>query len=539
MDYRVLYRKYRPKDFNSLIGQEYIVETLKKAIISNKCAHAYIFSGPRGVGKTSTAKIFAKALSCENNTDGNPCGKCHSCLEIDSSPDVIEIDAASNNGVDEIRELINNVKLAPSFSKYKIYIIDEVHMLSTSAFNALLLTLEEPPSHIIFILATTDIQNVPITVLSRCQRFDFKPITNEDIIKRLKHLAKSEKISISDDALEEIAFLSEGGLRDAESTLDQLINSDSKKIELDDVINVFGTVSVTIIHNLIEALENNDAVEIVKIMADLSNSGINYKIFTERLIGLLKEIAVRAKITNKYVRLDYEQLKNLIFDLNNCLVNIKMSVNPYMLIELVLLDYVDTNNSELVPKTMINNKISSENDKIEETVEDVADISVEPEIEFDIRENEELGDLVEVRINNCFVDAKKENLQLIRDKWEQFLKHIKKNNKKLLSILIESEIVTASDKYAILSVGAESNVNLINESLDDITALFKELYDINCLFAAVSTDKWLIEKKKYIDNLKNKKAYKFIKEETVKSKKQISEAETVGKDIFGEMLEVK
>ena len=173
MDYKVLYRKYRPDNFSSIVGQDYMVSILKNAIKTEKISHAYIFSGPRGTGKTSTAKVFAKAINCLNPTNEGPCNECDSCLHFKENADIIEIDAASNNGVDEIREIINNIKLAPAYSKYKVYIIDEVHMLSTSAFNALLLTLEEPPKHVVFILATTNIEAVPITILSRCQRFDF------------------------------------------------------------------------------------------------------------------------------------------------------------------------------------------------------------------------------------------------------------------------------------------------------------------------------------------------------------------------------
>ena len=207
MEYQVLYRKYRPHDFDSLVGQEYTKKLLKNSVKSGKFAHAYIFTGPRGTGKTSSAKIFAKAINCLNPVDGNPCNKCENCLNFSSSPDIIELDAASNNGVDDIREIINNVRLAPNSMKIKVYIIDEFHMLSTSAFNALLLTLEEPPKDVVFILATTDIQSVPITVLSRCQRFDFKSISLNDIENRLKYVCEQENIDITEDAIKEIALM--------------------------------------------------------------------------------------------------------------------------------------------------------------------------------------------------------------------------------------------------------------------------------------------------------------------------------------------
>ena len=254
MGYLALYRKYRPVDFNSVYGQEHVVTILKNAIMSGKISHAYLFCGPRGTGKTTVAKIIARLVNCENLIDGNPCGKCYNCINYMNSSDIVEIDAASNNGVDEIRELKDKINLVPSNAKYKIYIIDEVHMLTTQAFNALLKTLEEPPSHVIFVLATTEPHKIPLTISSRCQKFRFSKIEDSKIVNRLSEICKLEKIIIDEDALFEIARLSDGGMRDAINFLDQLIAYSSDNISIEDVYNVNGSVSYADLYDLLLSL---------------------------------------------------------------------------------------------------------------------------------------------------------------------------------------------------------------------------------------------------------------------------------------------
>ena len=244
MPYISLYRKYRPKTFSDVVGQEVVIKILKNSILTGKIGHAYIFSGPRGTGKTSIAKIFSKAVNCLENDSGDLCGKCSVCLsDFDDEIDIVEIDAASNNGVDEIREIRTNVKLVPNHLKYKVYIIDEVHMLSTSAFNALLKTLEEPPSNVIFILATTEFNKIPATVISRCQKFDFKKLTINQIENRLNYILDKENKTIKPEVVELISQLSDGGMRDAINMLDQLISLDKTDIDTDDVYNLIGDVS--------------------------------------------------------------------------------------------------------------------------------------------------------------------------------------------------------------------------------------------------------------------------------------------------------
>lgn len=275
MAYKALYRTYRPQTFKDVTGQEVVVKTLQNAIINNKISHAYLFSGPRGTGKTSVARIFAKALNCVNLEDGEPCDKCTSCQEISDgiNPDVIEIDAASNNGVDEIRDIREKVKFLPSGSRYKIYIIDEVHMLSGGAFNALLKTLEEPPKHVVFILATTEPQKLPATIISRCQRFEFKALTVEEISERVKLICKLEDVSITEEALNSIGESAEGGMRDALSILDQAISYGNKEITIDDINEVTGSLSFEKIITLAKAIEEKDVHVTLECVNELIGEG--------------------------------------------------------------------------------------------------------------------------------------------------------------------------------------------------------------------------------------------------------------------------
>ncbi len=275
MAYEVLARKWRPQQFADVVGQEHVTRTLANAIETDRVAHAYIFVGSRGTGKTTSARILAKALNCMEGPTPVPCDQCDSCREImaGNSLDVIEIDGASNNGVDQVRDLRDNVRYSPARGPYKIYIIDEVHMLSTQAFNALLKTLEEPPSHVKFIFATTDVHKVLPTILSRCQRFDLRRITVQDIVDRLRTGCAEEGIKISEDALLAIARGAEGGLRDAESALDQIISFRGKAIEEEDVLSVFGLVSRSILENMTMAILGSDVPKIIDIVSSMDQSG--------------------------------------------------------------------------------------------------------------------------------------------------------------------------------------------------------------------------------------------------------------------------
>ncbi len=292
MSYLVLARKWRPQVFEEVVGQRHITQTLQNAISQNRVAHAFLFTGARGVGKTSTARILAKALNCEAGPQINPCDQCKTCQEIThgTSMDVIEIDGASHRGIDEIRELRENVRYTPAKSRYKIYIIDEVHMLTREAFNALLKTLEEPPPHILFIFATTEPHKIPMTILSRCQRYDFKRIPLREIIGNLKRIIEEEKIQISPGGLHAIAQESDGSLRDAQSLLDQVISYGGKEIRDEDIVEVLGLIDRKILNDTIEAIAQRDTERCIKIVESVYHFGYDLQHFCRELLQSLHHL---------------------------------------------------------------------------------------------------------------------------------------------------------------------------------------------------------------------------------------------------------
>lgn len=517
MNYKVLYRKYRPDGFDSLIGQKHIVEILKNSIKENRLAHAYLFSGPRGTGKTSTARILAKAINCRNNKSGVACGECDSCLTFNGNPDIIEIDAASNNGVDEIRELINNVKIMPTSLKYKVYVIDEVHMLSTSAFNALLLTLEEPPEHVVFILATTNLESVPITIVSRCQRFEFHRITEDDIIDRLKYVCDSEGIKYDEDGLREIAILADGGLRDALSILDQLSKND-EVITNSLVTNEIGSISNKKIDDLISYLDHNDVDNIEKIFNEVEGTSLNYKVFIKKMINSLSMLGVKILSNPDEYRLSFDDVKKLIIELNDVIMKINVSISPYLLIKMIFLNYV-----EVSKKSDIN--ISEKKNIVEEVKTSLKQEKAEVNFTKKIDENLKL---VDVRINNCFVNASKSYLVNLKDLWVNYINSIE--DSLLKGLILDTLVVTASDTYAIIETTIPHKDMELNEKLYDIEENFNKFSNVNYKLIFVDSDKWNKEKTSYITNIKSgyKYSYKEEKKENVNEDINMSDL----KDIF-------
>lgn len=535
MEYKVFYRKYRPDSFKNIIGQDYSKKMLQNAIKSGKISHAYIFTGPRGTGKTSTAKVFAKSINCEHPIDGEACGECNSCKNFLSSADIIEIDAASNNGVDEVRELINNVKIAPTSSKYKIYIIDEVHMMTQSAFNALLLTLEEPPAHVIFIMATTNIESVPITILSRCQRFDFKKFTLDELISQINYVCEQENIKISLEAAEEIAYISEGGMRDALSLLDQL-SSSAKEITIENILSSYGSISSIFIKKLFQNILDNKVEEILKQFEELKNSSSDYKIFIKKFIQELVQYAITLKTEYKSSSLSYEQIKSLVFALNECMNRVNININPYTLIELEVLNYVENSVDELTHAKL--NQIKT-TDPIQEVIvehqTDVLENHDEP-----IKEVSEdnlstyMNNLKQVRVNNCFYGAQKNYLTELKNLWQEI--SISPIPDDIINLLVDSNIVAASDTNVIISTNLESTAILINKRIQEIGEYLCEFFNQELSFIALSEEEWQKEKQEYVNKIKSGFKYQMLDEpdivEQTSDLNQDTSMEKVAQELF-------
>lgn len=391
MAYQALYRTYRPRDFEEVAGQEHITKTFKNALINNKLSHAYLFSGPRGTGKTSIAKIIAKAVNCMHAPIANPCNECDHCIGIDKNTinDVIEIDAASNNGVDEIREIRDKVKYLPGTGKYKVYIIDEVHMLSTGAFNALLKTLEEPPKHVIFILATTEPHKIPATIHSRCQRFDFRGIGMEEMLEKLKEIVLKESLDVEDEALHLIAETAEGGMRDAISLLDQVVSYSEDKISIDDVHAIKGSISDNDIIEIANALEANDVVKAVANLDQLISQGKEAHKLVDDFVRFYRDIlmvkntqVVRSErilysndmFNDLASKLSNERVFYYIDILHDTQLKIRYSGNAKLYLELAFVKMVD----ELQKQQMVNiekvRKLEQDVQHIKDKLEEAIDL---------------------------------------------------------------------------------------------------------------------------------------------------------------------
>ena len=466
MDYKVLYRKYRPKDFKDLVGQNNIKNILVNSIKNNKIAHAYLFTGPRGTGKTSTAKIFARSLNCTQFDNDHTCGECTNCLNFNTSPDIIELDAASNNGVDSIREMISNIEIAPTIGKYKIYIIDEVHMLTLSAWNAFLKTLEEPPKDIIFILATTDVQKVPITVLSRCQRFDFTRIDRNLISDNLTKICDLENIGYEQNALDEIAYMSDGCMRDALSILDQL-SKVSDKITLDVLKTNYGTITNEDIDNLYLSIIHNDVDMLIENINNIKETGIDIKLLINKLLDNFINKAVTMKKKNMSSNI-FKQIKNVIGSLNNLLNNLNSTSNGYLLLELELISFINDEVNQLTNRE-VNQIISREIIKVDTKI-DVKNII---KVDSSKQKYKICDEFILLRINNSFVNANKDNKNNIINKWEELKTIIEQKNINEFKTIINNSLPqVVGDKYISVLAKNDSTKIIGNSKLYNFELLF-------------------------------------------------------------------
>lgn len=526
--YQALYRKYRPKSFEDVVGQDIIVKTLKNSIKNNIVTHAYLFSGPRGTGKTSIAKIFAKILNCQDLNGLEPCNKCISCEQANKNQniDIIEIDAASNNGVDEIREIRNKITLVPTNSKYKVYIIDEVHMLTNQAFNALLKTLEEPPSHIIFIFATTEPHKIPKTILSRCQRFDYKRVSVNKIVERLKYIAHEEQINVTDDALYEIAKLSDGGMRDSISLLDQALAYCDTEITINDIHDINGTLLPEEIEELIIKMLEKDLVCVMNLLEKYDDQGKNFVKIVQEIIDKLKDCLI---FKNAPELIEKNDFYNKIMEINNfkdiythiktlsMLINeLKNINNSKLLLEIELIKnmsisemYVDNLEKNEFKTEHKSKKVARSCEHINQTKEECAKVenTIENKVNNTINK-EKLSTLKSMRIKNSLHKFSQKEREKIKEKLDELNDYLSDSEyAKYVSLIKDGELKAVSDNYLMFMYKTELMAESFNLDISKIEELLEKCFYETYRVIAIDFNDWNYIKDDYN---KNREKYVYI-----------------------------
>lgn len=561
MNYQALYRMFRPQSFNDVVGQEHVTKTLRNAISKGKQSHAYIFSGPRGTGKTSIAKVFAKAINCLNPHDGEPCNECAICKGITqgTNGDVIEIDAASNNGVDEIRNIRDKVKYAPSESKYKVYIIDEVHMLTTGAFNALLKTLEEPPAHAIFILATTEPHKIPPTIISRAQRFDFKAISTEQIVERLRFVAQEQSLDYEEAALEFIAKASEGGMRDALSIMDQAIAFGDEHLTLQDVLDVTGSVDEASLNELFNDIVNGNVKEAFSRYHHFVSEGKEVNRLINDMIYFVRDTIVNKTINEQtsydaLTQFDLETLYHMIDIINDTLVSIRFSVNQNVHFEVLLVklaEMVKTNPTKVenVATTPVatepNNEVLLQRmEQLENELKTLKAQGISQSNKKHTQTNthsrskrQSKAAFSMTQIAKVLDEANKEDIQLLKEHWQEVIDYAKSNDKKSLVSLLQNSIpVAASRKRVLIQFDEEIHCEIVNkdeEKRKNIENVVCNIIDKNVEVVGVPSDQWMRVRSEYINHRKQNDHHssESTKDNT---KEETSDIAQKARDLFGE-----
>lgn len=603
MAYQALYRKWRPRTFDSVVGQEDITNTLKNAIIRGTISHAFLFAGPRGTGKTSCAKIFAKALNCSNLQNGEPCNECANCVAADkgSMSDIMEIDAASNNGVDEIREIRDKVKYAPTQGKYKVYIIDEVHMLSMGAFNALLKTLEEPPKHVVFILATTELQKVPATIISRTQRYNFKRISQADLENRMKYILEQEKIKYDDKAISVIAQVADGGMRDALSILDQLLSYENDTIEYDAALEITGFAAKEKIEQILLAILKRDANQALTLSKSELENGASSKNILDELIEMATNALMAIKTSDdtqsNFLNKDFvaeikdipvERYFQLISAANTALNDLRYTNQQQIPLEVFLvestnpIDSNQVNSREIVSAQVDNNSAdSNENLQVEITalkkqvadltktisklgkiqtrnsdrifhldneVADVARPSDKPtktnRPKKKVRNDQQVDNKNNEQVYHVLENATKHDLQAIKDIWPDLQSILGVSQRALLDVLepvaASSEQVVMKCKYALWFEKASSDDNLLDVLTDQIAKFTNHDYQI----VLVPDSDWFAVRKEFLKSHRSELLNKKNQENSTAEDQKLltktsNEVIQKAKDLFGDTVNIK
>ncbi|WP_283112640.1 DNA polymerase III subunit gamma/tau [Lactobacillus gallinarum] len=594
MAYQALYRKWRPRTFDSVIGQESITDTLKNAIKRGKVSHAFLFAGPRGTGKTSCAKIFAKALNCTNLQDGEPCNECANCIAADkgSMPDIMEIDAASNNGVDEIREIRDKVKYAPTEGKYKVYIIDEVHMLSMGAFNALLKTLEEPPEHVVFILATTELQKVPATIISRTQRYNFKRISKDDLEKRMKYILDQENIKYEDKALAVIAQVADGGMRDALSILDQLLSYEKESVNYQDALEITGFAAKENIEKILLALLEQNPESALKLAQTELAQGASSKNILDELIEMATKSLMLIKagddnqstfLSEDFVQKIKDIPTNIFYRLitlaNKALNDLRYTNQQQIPLEVFLVEAGSKQEEQVASSTAapvqvapakVNTNMQAELAALKKQVVDltqqISKLSNKPilakdqvfhldtavpktspkitkktivkEVKKSPRKIKKTTAENRKQVYHVLENATKEDLTAIKNVWPDLQSVLEVSEKALLDVLepvaASPDQVVMKCKYTLWFENA-SDGDLLDKLTDLIEKFAKHSYGI----VLVPDDDWLAVRKEFVESHKEELLAKKKQQIENKESKENSEIVNKAKDLFGDAVTIK